>query len=336
MYSQLINPMIEHRRSLDIQAMMSVKSLQDSVNKIIDSQDKNNTDAMEARLDQIDMTTEAIRRSLGTISHHIQNSSPLALHENLVAMIRSEIASGVQAALVSTLSGADNGGNPPIHSLHSGQFYELLQTQQPENFVTDNTLGLGGDMKRSTSTPATGIWHPTVSNSDYYGLENMDLSACGSSEFSGQWESYQSSQSSTSSSNLRYRKYHRYETVFGVLLVFISNGTTHWDMFPQTFRDRRDSFEAGFTFIPASWLFRTAFAASFVKYAGLNGESSISTNLSYYAIVPHNAKIMEFARSGNVDGIRELFSQRIATPRDRDPHGRTPLHVRNLITQSLD
>lgn len=270
---------------------MSVKSLQDSVNRIIESQDRT-----LGRLDQLGETSEFIRRSLGTISHHIQNSNTTTLHENLVAMIRTEITSGVQEALISTFSGVSNGGNP----LLAGR---ILQKPELDNIVAQDISSLKEDA-------------------------DVLLNFNGSKEICDVQSSDQTLQPSVSSLDLRYRKYHRYETVFGVLLVFISNETTHWNMFSTTFRGRKDMFEAGFTFIPASWLFKTAFAASFLKYANRNGESSISTNLSYYALVPHDAKIMEFSRSGNVDGIRQLFSQRLATPRDRDGNGRTPLHVR--------
>lgn len=280
---------------------MSVKSLQDSVNRIIELQDKNTPGALGERLDQLGETSEFIRRSLGTISHHIQNSNTTALHENLVAMIRSEITSGVQEALLSTFSGISNGSKPPTHSLPTDQKPGL------EDIVAHDISSLNEDALLNLS-------------------ESKEI--CDSLSFD---------QSSVPSLDLRYRKYHRYETVFGVLLVFISNETTHWNMFPTTFRGRKDMFEAGFTFIPASWLFKTAFAASFLKYANRNGESSISTNLSYYAVVPHDAKVMEFSRTGNVDGIRQLFSQRLATPRDRDGHGRTPLHVRthDLVLSEL-
>lgn len=279
---------------------MSVKSLQDSVNRIIESQDRT-----LGRLDQLGETSEFIRRSLGTISHHIQNSNTTTLHENLVAMIRTEITSGVQEALISTFSGVSNGGNP----LLAGR---ILQKPELDNIVAQDISSLKEDA-------------------------DVLLNFNGSKEICDVQSSDQTLQPSVSSLDLRYRKYHRYETVFGVLLVFISNETTHWNMFSTTFRGRKDMFEAGFTFIPASWLFKTAFAASFLKYANRNGESSISTNLSYYALVPHDAKIMEFSRSGNVDGIRQLFSQRLATPRDRDGNGRTPLHVRtrDLVLQEL-
>lgn len=280
--------------------MISVKSLQDSVNMIIESQDRT-----LGRLDQLGETSEFIRRSLGTISHHIQNSNTTTLHENLVAMIRTEITSGVQEALISTFSGVSDGGNP----LLTGR---TLQKPELENIVAQDISSLKEDADV---------------------LFNFN----GSKEICDVPSSDQNFQPSVSSLGLRYRKYHRYETVFGVLLVFISNETTHWNMFSTTFRGRKDMFEAGFTFIPASWLFKTAFAASFLKYANRNGEPSISTNLSYYAIVPHDAKIMEFSRSGNADGIRQLFSQRLATPRDRDDNGRTPLHVRtrDLMLQKL-
>lgn len=298
----------EFSRSLDIQAMNSMKSLQDSVNKIIESQEKNSSEVsiISEKLNRFGNTSESIRRSLGIISHHIQNSSTTALHESLVTMIRSEITSGVQEALFSTFSGMNNSGNPPPHLNSFSSNSHLSPKPELESIVAGDISSLEG---------ATG---------PFFNFDERD-GVCGTQL------SYQKPQPPSSTSNLRDRKYRRYETIFGVLLVFISSETIQQSVFSRTSHQQRDSFEAGFTFIPAPWLFKTAFAASFVKHANQNGESSISTNLSYYAVVSDNAKIMEFSRAGDMKGIQQLFAQRLATPRDRDTHGRTPLHVRKPI-----
>jgi hypothetical protein len=255
--------------------MMNAKSLQDSVNKIIESQDKT-CGTLREQLGQFGKTLESICRSLGTISHHIQNSNTTALHEDLVAMIRSEITSGVQEALLSTFSRMSDGGNPPPCSIPSSS---TNQKPNLEKIIARDISSLKGD--------ADTFFNLTENNG-----------TCGPQP------PHTKSQFPTFALNLRYRKYHRYETVFGVLLVFISDETTHWKMFPTSFHNRGDIFEAGFTFIPAPWLFKTAFAACFVKHANQSGKSSITTNLSCYAVVPDNGKNMEFSRSGNMKGIR--------------------------------
>ena len=45
------------------------------------------------------------------------------------------------------------------------------------------------------------------------------------------------------------------------------------------------------------------------------------------AVVPEDAPIMVFARTGNVEGIQTLFKSRLASPFDVDPDGWTPLTV---------
>jgi len=45
-------------------------------------------------------------------------------------------------------------------------------------------------------------------------------------------------------------------------------------------------------------------------------------------MVPANADVFIFAANGNIEGLKELFRSRKASPLDTDAVGRTPLHVR--------
>ena len=131
-------------------------------------------------------------------------------------------------------------------------------------------------------------------------------------------------------SSHRFRRYKRITTPFGTLLVYYSNETTNWDMYPTstTPLSRGIKFEAGFTFLPSPALFSRAFTFSFTNLftTPTHTTTTLTTSLSSFLIIPSSAPIFAYARTGNLAGLRELFTQRLATPNDRDEHGRTPLH----------
>ncbi len=53
------------------------------------------------------------------------------------------------------------------------------------------------------------------------------------------------------------------------------------------------------------------------------------TSLRFPKVVSVDAAIMEYARCGNVDGMKRLFSKGLASPHDvSSPNGYTLLHVR--------
>lgn len=142
---------------------MSVKSLQDSVNRIIELQDRHDPGVLGERLDKLEETSEFIRRSLGTISHHMQNSNTTALHENLVTMIRSEITSGVQEALLSTVSGTGNSDKPPTFSLQKPEL-ENIVAQDISGLKEDALLNFNGT--KEICDPSSSD-QPSVSSLDY-------------------------------------------------------------------------------------------------------------------------------------------------------------------------
>jgi ankyrin repeat protein len=127
----------------------------------------------------------------------------------------------------------------------------------------------------------------------------------------------------------RFRRYKRVQTPFGTLLVYHSNETTNWDMYPSTdTQPRRIKYEAGFTFLPSPVLFTTAFSFSFTNLFTnpSHSETTLSTSLKIFTVSPSASPIFACARTGNIRGLQELFSPRSASPNDRDEHGRTPLH----------
>jgi hypothetical protein len=52
--------------------------------------------------------------------------------------------------------------------------------------------------------------------------------------------------------------------------------------------------------------------------------------LQPFTVIPEKSPIFEFCREGNLAGVRTLLKLGQASVRDRDPSGRTPLHVSTL------
>ena len=63
--------------------------------------------------------------------------------------------------------------------------------------------------------------------------------------------------------------------------------------------------------------------------------SQIRPSLSTFALVPKDSEIIEFSKTNNVDGIRDLFERGLAAPSDRDEGGVTPLMVYLVLYRLL-
>ncbi len=73
-----------------------------------------------------------------------------------------------------------------------------------------------------------------------------------------------------------------------------------------------------------SWLTRTSFC---LEICGQRSLYEISLNLKVYRIFSDTAPIMEFARTGNVAAIQEMFTKGTASPYDTDIWGYSVLDV---------
>jgi hypothetical protein len=61
-------------------------------------------------------------------------------------------------------------------------------------------------------------------------------------------------------------------------------------------------------------------------------QQSWTCNVTFrsYNVVPPEARLFQYSRSGDVQGLQQLFASGQATPFDRDTSGNTALHVRYL------
>ena len=85
--------------------------------------------------------------------------------------------------------------------------------------------------------------------------------------------------------------------------------------------------ESSFRILPAQWLLKLGF-----NYAYNFSTHDSSTQGWQWCIKPINlvsddAPILEFCEQGNLEKVRDLFSRNLASVRDVDSEGYTPLHV---------
>jgi hypothetical protein len=73
-----------------------------------------------------------------------------------------------------------------------------------------------------------------------------------------------------------------------------------------------------------------------MKYPRLLGELSMRWNLFFPPVVPREADIFEFVRTGNLAAVKSMFSMRKATPLHTSPDGAGLLHVCPRPPQPLE
>ena len=85
-------------------------------------------------------------------------------------------------------------------------------------------------------------------------------------------------------------------------------------------------YETSYTISPPSWLVRLGFRYGF-RLGFLSSTQGWENTLKTFCPVPDDAVIFEFCRQGNVSAVRSLLSRGLASVRDTDSRGYTPLHV---------
>jgi len=80
-----------------------------------------------------------------------------------------------------------------------------------------------------------------------------------------------------------------------------------------------------------AWLINRAWEIQYMK-----ARKGWNFNLSIYNIVPHNSLVFQYATSGNLEGLRDLFKSGLASPFDMDMNGFTVLHVSIVKSQAKE
>lgn len=101
----------------------------------------------------------------------------------------------------------------------------------------------------------------------------------------------------------------------------------------QACRDHGVScYENFFIFHPAHWLIWLGMQSSLdilMSKSICGWKIDLSSRI--FRAVPENALIFELCKRGNVEGVKILFKRGDASVMDRDPNGKTPLHVSIIL-----
>lgn len=89
-------------------------------------------------------------------------------------------------------------------------------------------------------------------------------------------------------------------------------------------------FESFFTLHPADWLFWLGMKNSLDVMISRSTRGWKNTFRTFRA-VPADALIYDFCKTGNIEGVKTLITRGDASVWDRNPKGRTPLHVSTIL-----
>ncbi|RPA80722.1 hypothetical protein BJ508DRAFT_124986 [Ascobolus immersus RN42] len=307
--------------AVDSMQMKQMEGLQTSMQGLLQTS-RTHTELVKSHVDSRFISLE---RSLNTISGHVEKANTHnMMPEEIMSMIQATVTKSVQEAMTNAMLT----GNTPM--------FGNAFSETPFNLSRESTLYGGEEMRREYSgSTLTGSFSEDDNWKDWKGWpEEMDdiETVCVEPIDKVRFVVPNTDQATKSiTRSLRYRHYRRIPTSLGLLLVFYttaSSSSMNWDHGPGE-RLSSSVFEMGFTFIPAAWLFATAISASFTKTTRFTPSpiNDMNINFKSFNVVPTTADVMLYARLGDTLKLRELFSQRIASPNDRDVHGRTPLHA---------
>ncbi len=80
-------------------------------------------------------------------------------------------------------------------------------------------------------------------------------------------------------------------------------------------------------FRPASWVPLVGITTSLILEAGHRGFYKIQPSIAWFSVLPEDSPIFSSAKVGDLDHVRYLLVNGLASPFDQDPEGWTPLHV---------
>ena len=89
--------------------------------------------------------------------------------------------------------------------------------------------------------------------------------------------------------------------------------------------------ESSFKILPAQWLLKLGFNYAYNFSTHDSSTQGWQWCIKPINLVPDDAPILEFCKQGNLEKVRDLFSQNLASVRDEDSEGFTPLHVSQAV-----
>ena len=85
--------------------------------------------------------------------------------------------------------------------------------------------------------------------------------------------------------------------------------------------------ETSFKILPAQWLLKLGFNYAYNFSTHDSSTRGWQWCMKPINLVPDDSPILEFCKQGNLEKVRDLFSRNLASVRDVDSTGFTPLHV---------
>lgn len=85
--------------------------------------------------------------------------------------------------------------------------------------------------------------------------------------------------------------------------------------------------ESSFRILPAQWLLKLGFNYAYNISTHDSSTQGWQWCIKPINLVPNDASILTFCEQGNLEKVRDLFSRNLASVRDVDSRGFTPLHV---------
>ena len=85
--------------------------------------------------------------------------------------------------------------------------------------------------------------------------------------------------------------------------------------------------ESSFRILPAQWLLKLGFNYAYSFTTHDSSTQGWQWGIKPINLVPYDAPILEFCKQGNLEKVRDLFSRNLASVRDVNSSGYTPLHV---------
>ena len=85
--------------------------------------------------------------------------------------------------------------------------------------------------------------------------------------------------------------------------------------------------ETSFKILPAQWLLKLGFDYAYSVSTHHSSTQGWQWCIKPINLVPDDAPILELCKQGNLEKVRDLFSRNLASVRDVDCGGYTPLHV---------
>ena len=92
--------------------------------------------------------------------------------------------------------------------------------------------------------------------------------------------------------------------------------------------------ESSFRILPAQWLLKLGFNYTYNISTHDSSTQGWQWCIKPINLVPYDAPIFKFCKQGNLEKVRDMFSQNLASVRDVDSEGYTPLHVSLAIDRA--